>query len=131
MLNGAVNGLRLPPGVSANSESSPYCVALSFPSETSHRGIKQPSTAFMLCSVFVLYAATATDFAIKTTYVVAHDRLINEAVATLESPSSSSIDTALVEFGQSARTASYVIGAVNAINVRRKALLLLHGGIHS
>ncbi|KAI1790872.1 hypothetical protein LXA43DRAFT_1061837 [Ganoderma leucocontextum] len=81
------------------------------------RGIKQPSTAFMLGSLFLLYASTAIDFAVKTTYVVGHGRLLNDAVTALESMSPSSTEAALIQFGQRARTESYIIGAVIAINI--------------
>ena len=95
--------------------------------EISRRGIKQPCTVFMLCSVFILYASTATDFAVKTVYVVEYDRLLNTAVAALEATSSSSIDAALSQFGQRARTISYVIGVLYTINVRPKSpVLILH-----
>ncbi|KAM5538805.1 hypothetical protein V8D89_007527 [Ganoderma adspersum] len=83
------------------------------------RGIKQPSTAFMLGSVFLLYVATATDFAVKTAYVVAYGQLLNVAVVELQlqSSSSSSTETALIQFGRCARTISYIIGAVIAVNI--------------
>ena len=79
----------------------------------------------MLCSVFILYASTVTDFAVKTTYVVEYDRLLNTAVAALEATSSSSINAALDQFGQRARTISYVTGALYTINVRPKLLVLV------
>ncbi|PIL26102.1 hypothetical protein GSI_11856 [Ganoderma sinense ZZ0214-1] len=81
------------------------------------RGIKQPSTVFMLGSVFVLYASTATDFAVKTTYVVEYGRSLNAAVAALEFTSPSSTDAALSQFGRRARTISYVTGALYTINI--------------
>ncbi|PIL26103.1 hypothetical protein GSI_11857 [Ganoderma sinense ZZ0214-1] len=81
------------------------------------RGIKQPSTAFMLGSVFLLYASTATHFAAKTTYVVAYSRLFNAAVAALEPTPPLSTDVAFAQFGEKARTISYIISAVIATNI--------------
>ncbi|KAM5538807.1 hypothetical protein V8D89_007529 [Ganoderma adspersum] len=81
------------------------------------RGIKDFSTVFMLGSIFILYASTATDFAVKTMYVVEHGRLLNAAVAALETTSSSSTDAALSRFGQRARTISYIISGLYAINI--------------
>ena len=71
----------------------------------------------MLSSVFLLYASTVTHFAAKATYVVAYGRLLNAAVAALESTPPSSTDVAFVQFGEKARTTSYIISAVIAINV--------------
>ena len=124
MLNGIVDRLRLPPDVSTDSKSRLFETLIMI-IEISRRGIKQPSTVFMLCSVFILYASTVTDFAVKTTYVVEYDRLLNTAVAALEATSSSSINAALDQFGQRARTISYVIGALYTINVRSKLLVLI------
>ncbi|KAM5538806.1 hypothetical protein V8D89_007528 [Ganoderma adspersum] len=81
------------------------------------RGIKQPSAVFMLGSVFILYASTAIDFGVKTMYVVEHGRLLNAAIAALEATSTSSTDAALSQFGQRARTISYVTGALYTINI--------------
>ena len=93
----------------------------------SRRGIRDLSAVFMLGSVFILYASTATDFAVKTMYVMEHGRLLNAAVAALETTSSSSTDAALSQFGQRARTISYVIGVLYTINVRPKSpVLILH-----
>ena len=102
--------------MSTNSKPG-HTTALKLFSPASRRGIKLPSTAFMLGSVLILYGATATDLAIKTTYVVAYSRLLNAAASVLESTTSSSTAVALVQFGQSARTASYITGAIYAINV--------------
>ena len=78
----------------------------------------------MLGSIFILYASTATYLAAKTDYVVAHGRLLNDAVAALEPTSPSSTEAALIHFGQCARRASYIMGAVIAINVRHPLPLL-------
>ncbi len=76
----------------------------------------------MLGSLFLLYTSTATDFAAKTAYVVAYGRLLDDTTAALQSPPST--DTALIQFGQHTRTTARIIGAVIAINVRCKLLLL-------
>ena len=119
MLNCVVDRLRLPSDVSKTRNLGVCDMALSFPSESSCRGIKQPSTAFMLGSIFLLYVATGTHFAAKTAYVVAYGQLLNVAVVELQlqSSSSSSTETALIQFERCARTISYIIGAVIAVNV--------------
>ena len=93
---------------------------------SSRRGIRDFSAVFMLGSVFILYASTATDFAVKTMYVVEHGRLLNAAVAALETTSSSSTDAALSQFGQRARTISYIISGLYAINVRPKSIIFTY-----
>ena len=124
MLNGIVDRLRLPPDVSTDSKSCLFHIPIMI-IEISRRGVKQPSTVFMLCSVFILYASTVTDFAVKTIYVVEYNRLLNTAVAALEATSSSSTDAALSQFGQRARTISYVTGVLYTINVCPKSLFLI------
>ncbi|KAI1794338.1 hypothetical protein LXA43DRAFT_1179533 [Ganoderma leucocontextum] len=79
------------------------------------RGIKQPSTAFMLGSVLVLYVSTTTHFSVLIAYSVRCVRLVNGTVASLSS--TSSFNAALVDFRQDAKTKSYIISAALAINV--------------
>ncbi len=73
----------------------------------------------MLGSVLILYVSTAMHFGVALTYSVDYGRLLNDAVIAFSSTSGSIPgQTALViQFQQRAKTMSYVVSLVLAINV--------------
>ena len=93
--------------------SSPALVVVLFAS--SHRGIRQPSTAFMLGSVLILYASSVTHFGFALAHSVAYIRLLNNSVAGLSA--TSTIPMGSVQLGHSARTTSYILSFVLVVNV--------------
>lgn len=84
-------------------------------SDSSHRGVKQASTAFMLGSVVVLYASTMAHFGAVIAYSVGHCRLLDAVVASPSSASSTSM--ALTQFARSAKMSSDIVSAALAVNV--------------
>ena len=81
----------------------------------SRRGIRQLSTAFMLSGVLILYASSVTHFGFALAYSVAYVRLLNNSVAALSA--TSTVDAGSVQLEHSARTTSYILSFVLAVNV--------------
>ncbi|KAM5541480.1 hypothetical protein V8D89_005034 [Ganoderma adspersum] len=79
------------------------------------RGVKQPSTAFMLGGVLILYASSVTHFGLALSYSVEYVRLLNNSAAALTA--TSTIHAGSVQLRHSARTTSYILNFVLAVNV--------------
>lgn len=78
----------------------------------------QLSTAFMLGSVLILYMSAAMHFGVAVTYSVGYGRLVNDAVASFSPASGSTLDqTTVTQFRRRAKTMSYIISLLLAINV--------------
>lgn len=82
---------------------------------SSHRGVKNTSTAFMLGSVILLYISTAVHFGAVVAYSLSYCRLLDNAVAALSSTSSTS--AAVMRFERSTKINSYIISVALAVNV--------------
>lgn len=84
---------------------------------SSRRRARKLSTAFMISSVTILYAAAVVHFSVQVAYSVGYGRLLNDAVAAVSSQDpASSIDmpAALVRFEKGTKVQSHIVTLVLA-----------------